>query len=316
MTDITLDYYLVLMTNAQRTAWTPSPGTAPGPSGQNLLPIVVESDTGNAYYWNAQAGPAAWAAWPSGGLSSIANVRVLANISGGSAAPTANTLTAIIDACISGTQGDILYRNGTVWTALGAGTSGYVLQTGGAGANPSWVAAASSGALTQIATTTTTSSATSISFTSISGSYKDIFFSFYGRSQKAAAVNEGVIVRFNNDTAGNYHRQFMSSANTTVSASQSLSDTSIYLGSIPAATATANYAGQITGEIVGYSGTTFFKTISGVIGTSQSTSSGNTIGGVTAGEWLSTSAITRIDFALGGGNAFVDGTTCTIYGRG
>ena len=36
------------------------------------------------------------------------------------------------------TQGDIVYRDGSGLQRLGAGTSGQVLQTGGAGANPSW----------------------------------------------------------------------------------------------------------------------------------------------------------------------------------
>ena len=36
-------------------------------------------------------------------------------------------------------QGDILYRGASGWTVLSPGTSGYVLQTGGAAANPSWV---------------------------------------------------------------------------------------------------------------------------------------------------------------------------------
>jgi len=36
------------------------------------------------------------------------------------------------------TQGDILYRDGSGLQRLGAGTNGQVLQTGGAGANPSW----------------------------------------------------------------------------------------------------------------------------------------------------------------------------------
>jgi hypothetical protein len=35
-------------------------------------------------------------------------------------------------------QGDIVYRDGSGLQRLGAGTSGQVLQTGGAGANPSW----------------------------------------------------------------------------------------------------------------------------------------------------------------------------------
>ncbi len=37
------------------------------------------------------------------------------------------------------TQGDILYRDGSGLQRLGAGTSGQVLQTGGSGANVSWV---------------------------------------------------------------------------------------------------------------------------------------------------------------------------------
>jgi hypothetical protein len=40
----------------------------------------------------------------------------------------------------SGAQGDILYRGASVWQNLAAGTAGYVLTSGGAGANPSWSA--------------------------------------------------------------------------------------------------------------------------------------------------------------------------------
>lgn len=41
-------------------------------------------------------------------------------------------------------QGDIIYASSaTVWTRLGAGTSGQLLQSGGAAANPSWVASPS-----------------------------------------------------------------------------------------------------------------------------------------------------------------------------
>jgi hypothetical protein len=36
-------------------------------------------------------------------------------------------------------QGDVLYYNGAAWARLPAGTSGYVLQTQGASANPQWV---------------------------------------------------------------------------------------------------------------------------------------------------------------------------------
>ena len=41
------------------------------------------------------------------------------------------------------TQGDVLYRDGSGLQRLAAGTAGQVLQTGGAGANPSWTALSS-----------------------------------------------------------------------------------------------------------------------------------------------------------------------------
>lgn len=44
-----------------------------------------------------------------------------------------------IIADIGAVQGDILYRSSTAWTRLAPGTSGQVLQTNGAAANPSWV---------------------------------------------------------------------------------------------------------------------------------------------------------------------------------
>ena len=42
----------------------------------------------------------------------------------------------------SAAQGDVLYYNGTSYVRLGAGTSGQVLTSGGAGANPSWATTA------------------------------------------------------------------------------------------------------------------------------------------------------------------------------
>lgn len=46
---------------------------------------------------------------------------------------------------ISTTQGSILYRGAADWQALAPGTLGHVLQTGGAGADPSWVAQSGGG---------------------------------------------------------------------------------------------------------------------------------------------------------------------------
>jgi hypothetical protein len=50
-----------------------------------------------------------------------------------------STLTAILDS-LGTTQGSIIYRNATGWVVLTPGTAGQLLSTGGAGADPSWVA--------------------------------------------------------------------------------------------------------------------------------------------------------------------------------
>jgi hypothetical protein len=71
-------------------------------------------------------------------LDTIASDRILANISGSTAAPTANTLTLIFDHIFGTTQGAVLYRSASAWVLLTPGTAGQVLTTAGAAANPAW----------------------------------------------------------------------------------------------------------------------------------------------------------------------------------
>jgi hypothetical protein len=59
-------------------------------------------------------------------------------------------LNDLTDVTITGAaQGDVLYRNGTEWVNLGAGTSGQYLKTNGAGANPQWSSPSGSGDMTK-----------------------------------------------------------------------------------------------------------------------------------------------------------------------
>lgn len=60
------------------------------------------------------------------------------------------TASACMDS-VGATQGQILYRNGANWTVLSPGTSGQLLQSGGAAANPSWTTATGTGTVTSIA---------------------------------------------------------------------------------------------------------------------------------------------------------------------
>jgi len=81
-------------------------------------------------------------------VATQANNTVLSNISGGAAGPSANTLTSILDAILSNTQGAIIYRGASSWSALAVGTNGQVLTTGGAAANPSWTSVSGTGDVT------------------------------------------------------------------------------------------------------------------------------------------------------------------------
>lgn len=86
-----------------------------------------------------------------GQLPTISNSSVLGNNSGGSSVPSALSATNVLD-FIATTQGDILYRNASIWTALAPGTNGQVLTSGGAAANPTWTTVTGTGTVTSIAT--------------------------------------------------------------------------------------------------------------------------------------------------------------------
>lgn len=71
-------------------------------------------------------------------INFAATKKIAARKTAGAGAAEEISASDVLD-FITSTQGDILYRNATAWVRLAAGTAGQVLQTGGAGANPSWV---------------------------------------------------------------------------------------------------------------------------------------------------------------------------------
>lgn len=64
-------------------------------------------------------------------LATTANNEILANISGGVAAPSPHTMTAILDSTMGTTRGDIIYRGASNWAALGLGTTGQMVRSNG-----------------------------------------------------------------------------------------------------------------------------------------------------------------------------------------
>ncbi len=70
-------------------------------------------------------------------LADVATDTVLGRTASGTGAVSALGATDVLD-MIGSTRGQVLYRGASAWSALGVGTAGQVLQSGGAGADPSW----------------------------------------------------------------------------------------------------------------------------------------------------------------------------------
>jgi hypothetical protein len=119
------------------------------------------------------------------------------------------------------TLGDIAYSSATANTntRLGIGSNGQVLTV--ASGVPSWSTASAGGGLTLIGTPTTLSGS-SVSITSIPGSYKNLLVVI--KNVRQSVNNDGAYLRFNADTGTNYQAAGVIVNNTTVSG-QSNNDT-------------------------------------------------------------------------------------------
>lgn len=169
-----------------------------------------------------------------------------------------------------------------------------------------------SGAQTLISEQTPSGTGT-VTFSSISSSYRDLRVVVRGRgSQSAAATN--VTLRFNSDTGANYDWEINEvSGSATNSIGQNFAQTSLHIGYVAAATAPANVADACEAQIADYRGTTFQKVIHSRSAAKTSTSSGGLFLSMFAGFWRSTSAITQIDVILASGT-FVSGSVVSLYG--
>jgi hypothetical protein len=78
-------------------------------------------------------------------LANMTASTIKARITASTGDPEDATLTQVLDLVGSAAQGDILYRDASTWTRLGAGTSGQYLQTQGAAANPQWATVSGGG---------------------------------------------------------------------------------------------------------------------------------------------------------------------------
>jgi hypothetical protein len=150
-----------------------------------------------------------------------------------------------------------------------------------------------------------------VTFSSISTSYRDLIVRIRGRGTTAAtAVNVNVTV--NNDTGGNYDLQQVRSNSTNATASGSVTQTAWVLN-VAGASAPAGVSDYSEVVLVDYNNATLHKTAH--IKGSWKVGSANTNLNVwsLAGWWRSTAAITRVDVALASGN-WDTGSVISLYG--
>lgn len=155
---------------------------------------------------------------------------------------------------------------------------------------------------TPIATTTLGSAQSSVTFSSISGSYTDLVLVGSVRVSGVAAINFQV----NSDTATNYSFRYLQ-GNGSAASSNGFTNTGSVQGfyTTGAPTAASTFGTYII-NFNNYSNTSTYKTF-------LSRESGDASTVSTVGLWRSTSAINSIYLYPGGAN-FAAGTTFTLYG--
>lgn len=177
-----------------------------------------------------------------------------------------------------------------------------------------WVPASPSGGgdLTLISEVVTSGSQAHVTFSAISGSYRDLVLIVRGRADKAATFDD-MYIQFNGDTGANYDYLNQDANNTTVNYLNAVADTEIMTAWIPAASGLASVASPIE-IVIPFYATAYHKTAmwNGMLKTS------NALAGLYLrhgrGWWRSTAAITSVKVAPMGSN-FENGSIVSLYGR-
>ena len=156
-----------------------------------------------------------------------------------------------------------------------------------------------------IATTTLGSAQSSVSFTSITGSYTDLIVV---ANIAQAAGNNSLRYRFNSDTGSNYSYTIISGDGTSASSGR---DSNLTSGLAANTAGSTSLELLVIFQILNYSNATTYKT---TLGRGNRASSATD---ATVGLWRSTNAITSVEVAMGStfpSNNFASGSTFTLYG--
>lgn len=166
------------------------------------------------------------------------------------------------------------------------------------------------GAMREIASVTTSGSQSSVVFSGIAGTYKDLRVVVNGRGT-ASALATNIRVRFNGDTSSSYAWRWSGP----LGSAQSASDTGIIVGEIAAATSLAGYISLLEFEVGAYNSSAFSKATRSRSAYRLTAVANDSVPTTGAGFWNNAAVVTQIEVACASG-AFVDGTQVTLYGIG
>ena len=151
-----------------------------------------------------------------------------------------------------------------------------------------------------IATTTASGSVSSITFSSISGTYTDLVLIIAG---SGASSGGNILLQFNGDTGTNYSTTILYGDATTAGSLNASNASSVNIGDLDSTVQSNTLI-----SIMNYANTTTYKTALG-----RSNRAGTAVVSK-VGLWRSTSAITSVKVFFSSGDNFTSGTTLTLYG--
>ena len=172
---------------------------------------------------------------------------------------------------------------------------------------------AAAGDFESIATATGTGSNTTLTFSSIPGTYQYLQLRLLTRANDGSSNNAVINVRFNSDTGSNYTRHQLKGDGSSTSAFGAASQTQAFITSGSAGNnALANAMGVSIVDICDYANTSKYKTVRSLTGMDLNSVDGQIL--LTSSVWMNTNAITSISIFHNSGETFTTSTVASLYG--
>lgn len=163
-----------------------------------------------------------------------------------------------------------------------------------------------------IATVSVSSSQSTVSFTSIPGTYKHLQIRFIARCSRTDYTVAALFARFNSDTATNYSSHYIGGDGSSAFAYGGANYTFAAGGLASGANSGSNIFSVGVIDIFDYQNTNKYKTVRTLSGFNRNTSGDEM--NLQSGNWRNTNAITSIDFTCETGATFSQYSQFALYG--